>query len=362
MNSNDSVLFIIILIIASLAVLFCVTQLERVPVERHIRPSREASSNPHLALERWMSAAGLEYRFLDTGDIQALLEAPEKTVFIQASSFTWAEYRDDEVEQLKQWIKDGGHLVLSVDIQDWELDGLLEEFGIVRDNGFPVDPPEEGPESPYTLHREEGFRIVEQKEGVESCAVLWKYGGIRLVNLSLGKGSFTVTGEPRFLEFFALKNKDNAALTWNLLLTRGKTRGILFFWGLEPDRHFFGALFDRGNPLAFFTAALLLIITGFWMVIPLFGRSRPVRKLPGKALGARFLAEGRFMKKYGALEKYLEIYRRELEYSAGHDQADGASPQAAGSPGGKPPHSLTIRQFMELQKHFISGTLTEFNR
>jgi hypothetical protein len=344
---NSRVLFIIIALITAFAVLFCVTQLERVPFEKHIRPSREAASNPHLALERWMAAAGLGYRFLDTGDIPLLLAAPEKTVFIRTSSFDWIGDGEKGVPEVKRWIKDGGHLILSVDTPHWAVNGLLEEFGIARYDGSPEPEPENEQENPYSLHWEEGFRVVEQKEGVENIAVLWKYGGIRLVTLSLGKGSFTVTGQPQFLEFFALQDRDNADLTWSLLLKQGKTGGILFFWGLEPDRHFFGALFDQGNPLAFFTAALLLTITGFWMVIPLFGRNRPVRELPGKALRERFLAEGRFMKKYGALEAYLEIYRQELGDLPGE-----ASPRTAGPPG--KPGPLDIRQFMELQKKFIA--------
>jgi hypothetical protein len=349
---NSKVLFIIIVLITAFVVLFCITQLERVPFEKHIRPSREATSNPHLALERWMAAAGLGYRFLDTGDIPLLLAAPEKTVFIRTSSFDWIGNGEKGVPEVKRWIKDGGHLVLALDTPHWAVNSLLEEFGIVRYDGS-VEPesenePENEPENPYDLHWEEGFRVVEQKEGVENIAVLWKHGGIRLVTLSLGKGSFTVMGQPRFLEFFALQDRDNADLTWNLLFKQGKTGGILFFWGLEPDRHFFGTLFDQGNPLAFFIAALLLTITGFWMVIPLFGRNRPVRELPGKALGERFLAEGRFMKKYGALDRYLEIYRQELG-----DSPDEAAPRVTG-PGGKPGHPLDIRQFMELQKKFIA--------
>jgi hypothetical protein len=353
---NPRVLFIIIALIMGFAVLFCITQLERVPFEKHISPSWEASSNPHLALERWMNAVGLAYRFLDAGDISLLLAAPEKTVFIQASSFDWTgSGENDDPEQFKQWVKDGGHLVLSVDTENWRLNGLLEEFGIIRYSGSAEPAPEDEPENPYNLHWEEGFRVAEQKEGVEDIAVLWKYGGIRLVHFSLGKGSFTVMGQPRFLEFFALKERDNADLTWNLLFKPGKTGGILFFWGLGPDRHFFGALFDQGNPLAFFAAALLLVISGFWMVIPLFGRNKPVRKLPGKALRERFLAEGRFMKKYGALDTYLEIYRQEPGYAG--QLTTGEVSRSAGGPKGKPRHPLDIRQFIELQKKFIANRM-----
>jgi hypothetical protein len=151
---------------------------------------------------------------------------------------------------------------------------------------------------------------------VERIAVLWNNGSIQLITLYMGKGSLTITGKAYFLASTSLAEKPNADLAWELLLKPGKNGGILFFQTGEPDRHFFGNLLDRGNPAAFIIAAVLLVITGFWMVIPLFGRNKPLQELPGKPLRERFFAEGRFLKKNHALDKYLEIYRQEFRLTA----------------------------------------------
>jgi hypothetical protein len=66
-------------------------------------------------------------------------------------------------------------------------------------------------------------------------------------------------------------------------------------------------------------SVLALVCIGFWMVIPGFGvlrhgderRSRPIRD--------RFRAEARFLKKYHALDGYLEVYLREIK-SKNRDQ------------------------------------------
>jgi hypothetical protein len=48
-------------------------------------------------------------------------------------------------------------------------------------------------------------------------------------------------------------------------------------------------------------------------VIPFFGPVRENSERPGKSLKERFLAEGRFLKGYGALELYRAAYIREIK-------------------------------------------------
>jgi hypothetical protein len=363
---NSRILFVVILILLAFAVLFCVTQLERVPHERWTDPSREASINPYLALERWMKADGISYRILDKGDIATILESPEKTVFVGTSCFDWAENKD----ALTRWIEEGGVLIISKDSitgnwdswnsseEDEELDEYLTNLGIAEYSG---PGSQENEESPFTLDQQKSFRITGQKEPVDRMAVLWNNGSIRLITLYMGKGRLTLTGKAYFLASTSLAEKPNADLTWDLLLKPGKNGGILFFRTGEPDRHFFGNLLDRGNPAAFVIAAALLIITGFWMVIPLFGRIKPVPKLPGKPLRERFLAEGRFLKKNGALDKYLEYYRQELELrrrAAGTPSENSPAPEVPGKTVFVKVQKFfgatgEFKHFMEEQKKFI---------
>jgi hypothetical protein len=295
------VLFACILFLTGLVVLFCLTQLERVPVERWVSPSRDALVNPYLALDRWLEAAGIGSRILAEGDLKILLAGPEKTVFVQTSCFDWS----GDQEALTGWIREGGNLFVAWDAPDRKLSGYLEGFGVTEGGEYgeagggkntegTTDPSAEG--VIFFLDGRRQFRIGETK-GAENVRVLRSRGLIRLVSLEAGKGSLTITGEPYFLHSSSLRDMDNAGLAWDLILGRSRGR-ILFFRGSGGERRFFGALLDRGNPAAFVLAALLLTGVGFWMAIPLFGRFKPVRELPGRPLRERFLAEGRFFKKY----------------------------------------------------------------
>jgi hypothetical protein len=68
----------------------------------------------------------------------------------------------------------------------------------------------------------------------------------------------------------------------------------------------------RGKLWFMIAAGLVLVVTGFWMVIPVFGRPKNDQERPGRPLEERFLAEGSFLKKFGALDSYLDIYRKEI--------------------------------------------------
>jgi hypothetical protein len=318
----------VVLIFIALAVIFCITQLERVPAQRWVAPSREAVENPLLALERWLDAAGIRCRTEESAAIQDLPGGTEKTVFIQASRFDWSGVGED----LTGWIAQGGSLVISQDYPAvepmMELEEYLGTLGITGTDGAGSAGGDKDNDSTFWLDTRRAYLIVEQPPPVDRIAVLRLNGAIRLVTLYIGEGSLTITGRTPFLTSTALKN--NADLAWELLLKPGKNGGVLLVAAFPRKNHLFGALFDRGNPAGFFIAAAVLVITGFWMIIPLFGRSKPPQELPGKALRERFLAEGRFLKKYRALDKYLAVYRLALEQVR---RIRGLGPDTAGSGG-----------------------------
>jgi hypothetical protein len=353
------IIFVLILVIVALALIFCVTQIDWRLVPQWVEPSVEAETNPLLALERWLDSTGIMYRKEEQGNIQDILTGPEKTVFIQASRFDWSGAGED----LTRWIARGGSLVISQDYPkdapEEELEGYLKTLGLINDGTYS----NQNTDTTFLLDTTRGYRIVEKPPQVERIAVLWSYGAIRLVTLYIGTGRLTVTGGTTFLTSPFLKN--NADLAWELLLNPGKTRGILFiqkpYQNLLQDNPFFGRLFTRGNPAALFIATGILVIIGFWMVIPLFGRSKPVPELPGKALRERFLAEGRFFKKYRALDRYLEIYRRALQQRrriAGIGPDNGSFGTEQEGPAAAGVKRLHGRDFLKEQKEIIQ----ELNR
>jgi len=375
-DRQSLVVFLVILGMLVIFGVFCYTHLEIVPSTRWKDPSREVQANQYFALDKWLEESGRPVRAFSTGNIATILNAPERTVFIANSRFTWT----GSTKQLAAWVKAGGQLVVSLDtfyyIEDIA-EEFMDSFGVGttdEDEDDASDQPESaGAEdgtaensAPDKANRAKGpsfdknaaFTITERKPTVDRIKVMRKSGRIKLVKCETGKGWVVFTGEAGFLHNYSLYQEENANLAWELFLAAAPERaaarepatvrepepgapdGVLFIRALSGERHFFGNLAERGNPTALAVSLALLIIVGFWMVIPPFGRYEPAPEKPGKPLRERFLAEGRFLKKYNALGKYIEVYTRELEQArrsggirAAAPELQGAVPAAAVMPG-----------------------------
>jgi hypothetical protein len=175
-------------------------------------------------------------------------------------------------------------------------------------------------------------------------------GPALLVYLEMGAGSITVTGNPYFLYNGALRSEPNANLAGALFPEDQAENGVLFIRKRPGEKHLFGSLAEKGNTLGIVVSSIVLLVIGFWMVIPLFGRGRPVPALPGKPLRERFLAEGRFLFAYNGLEKYLSAYETELER-----RLRGVTEKKP-EPAGK---KLSLRQFMQRQKQYMEKLAVE---
>jgi hypothetical protein len=137
----------------------------------------------------------------------------------------------------------------------------------------------------------------------------------RLVSVPLGQGSVTVTGQPYFMYNDNLESEENARLAWELTAakTKGENQGVLFIRGRRTVKSLFGKLAERGNLLPPLVSVLALVCIGFWMVIPGFGVVRSGDERRARPIRDRFRAEARFLKKYHALDGYLEVYLREIK-------------------------------------------------
>lgn len=304
-------IFAIILAVLGLAVWVFTLIFEIAEDERYAAPSREALANDYLALDRWLRSQGHPVRVERSGNIETLMTASEGTIFIQPDIFFWTK---PALDYLDSWVKQGGSLVLCLDYyrhwdEDEDLGAYLYHLGLE-----PGDDPNEGS---YNDSRAPSFgRNVHFKDpGPDAILVLKDESGlIRLVQISRGKGKIAVTGRPRFMTSFRLDEEPNVRLCWYLFAdsSPSKDAGVLFIRGQKRPEGIFGRLFQQGNFSIVIVSALVLIVLGFWSVIPVFGVVRKNEEKPGKALAERFLAEGRFLGRFGALDYYRNLYFREI--------------------------------------------------
>jgi len=290
---------------------------ETYPIVSRLPPSREARMNEYLAMDLWLSEQGIGVRTESQGDLNLISRAEEGCIFIQASLFSWSF---DAAEYLVHWIEEGGTLFLVLDTySELEEDAILfmlDEFGIKAEAGFP------------SYHDDTDFPdydrrfFFEVSTGIEALSLKDSGGVIKLAQVARGKGKLIVSGEPDFLKSTNIGNAPNAKLAW-ALFAYGKLERVshdegpwgnnwLFIRGAARERGLLGSLFRQGNLPVLLVSVLVLIVIGFWAVIPVFGTVRGDMEKPGKPLRDRFLAEALFLKKYGSLGFYIEAYMMEI--------------------------------------------------
>jgi hypothetical protein len=297
----------------------CWSNFEVYDYEGWVPPGPEARSNPYLALDRWLTRTGHPVRLADSGYYETLREAEEQTIFIQASLFDWSS---GDAGLLLSWVEKGGILVLALDrrwlFEDDYLAELLEELEIsAADSSENRNYRYSGSEP--NLDRRIVFEVP--VENRDALVMKDSSGFIRLVQIRKGQGKITVTGNGRFMDNYNLKSPQNARLAWNLLAERSASPagepGVFFIRDFRERRRdetgFFGEIFKKGNLSAPLVSAALLIAVGFWAALSVFGVVREDGARPGKLLRERFLAEGRFLKRFGALNSYLAAYQGEIK-------------------------------------------------
>jgi hypothetical protein len=317
------------------------TQLEIYQRTEPVAPSRAIRTNPFSTLEKWLSKTGHLVRIDPRLSPSRLVLVKERSVYIQASIFDWQDYEST----ILPWVEKGGSLIISIDPpwydEDENLTSFLEAVGVraesaggtdgdaAIDDGAGEDEPGAVPESAVILRDTAGdinfdprfrFSLIEDFDGGVPLLMKDSQGITRLVQIPLGQGDITVTGRPYFMYNFNLKSEENARLSWKLTAakTKGENSGVLFVRGGRVAKSLFGKLAERGNLLPLIVSVLALVFIGFWMVIPSFGvlrtgdgrRQRPIRD--------RFRSEARFLKKYHALDGYLEVYLREIKNRRHH--------------------------------------------
>ena len=303
--------------------------LEIYPEQRWNPPSREARVNEYLALDRWLEATGRPVRVISTGNLSTVLMAEERQIFIQASLFNWVP---GAAANLARWVEEGGRLFLVLDYYtEWEFQGeaallsLLDTFGIEAKKGSTVPWHRRDAETP-AFGLDFSFEVLQ--DGDALTVEDWT-GITRLVQINHGTGNLVVSGSPRFLSSRLIGNAPNARLAWALFAANDEG-GWLFIRGATRTRGLLGSLFRHGNLGVLAVSALVLLAVGFWAVIPMFGLVRGDEQRPGKSLRERFIAEGRFLKRYGALGFYRDIYIKEIRRQLARKEGLAADDEMSG--------------------------------
>jgi hypothetical protein len=261
-------------------------------VTKYSPPSREARVNEYLALDRWLSGMGIPVRLETSGNLFMLSQAKEKKVFIQASLFDWT---DEAVDYLAGWIEKGGTLLMVLDYPLWWRDEepivLLDKFGIRAEEILP-----------------------RRHDSIEA-----RNGTTRSEQVKRGKGKIVALADSDFMRSANLDNESNIRLAWALFASDSDPKpdntesGWLFIRGKARVRGLLGTIFQQGNFAVLLVGVLVLLVVCFWAVIPGFGLVKWDSEKSLRPLRERFLAEGRFLKRYGALDFYSQTYVREIK-------------------------------------------------
>jgi hypothetical protein len=300
-----------VILIFSVLALLAYNYFEIYQEKTYSPPSRQARFNDYYAMERWLKETDHPVRFENHFYPEKLTTVTEKVVMTHSSVSRW----DDADKFIIPWIEQGGYLIISMDYFEHVYDEFLLDFlsgvGITVEQGIPgeIVPDESIPD----FGKSTSF-LFEDKSEIFSIRDTLGYA--RLVEVSIGNGALTVISTPLFMNNNNLKKNINAGIAWNLTGARatGDNTGILFIRSYKDEKKsMFGKIMERGNLAPVGISAFLVILLGFWMVIPVFGLVFDEKQRSSRPIRERFAAEISFLKKYKALDYYLEIYKRELQ-------------------------------------------------
>jgi len=282
-------------------------------------PSRDVIANSYYAMEQWLKETGHPVRFEKNFSPAKFAAVEEKVAIIHASVSRW----DNAEKYILPWIEQGGYLIICMEYYtvssiDEDLLKLLSGLGITVGEGTPEEnnpmadlsdesaPKESTPDFGRNIHF-----LFDDRDDIS--AVKDNSGYARLAEISIGKGALTVTSRPSFMTNYSLYNETNAKLAWKLTGARadGNNTGVLFVRERYLPRKIFGKIMERGNLFPGIISAFLLIILGFWMVIPVFGLVSIEKQRTSRPIRERFAAEIRFLRKHRALDHYLDVYEWE---------------------------------------------------
>jgi hypothetical protein len=292
-------------------------------MKKYLPSSNEVIYNRYYAMEQWLKKTGYLVRIEAEYKSAEITAVPEKIALFFTGAVNWEKAN----ECLLPWIMSGNSLVICINsINNYYDDNNLEEFissfGIdVEETSFSMDINQNAdnvPDFDMTIHLLIGENINHTGD-TSILTINDNQGFTRLVEISVGKGKLIVTGTPYFMQNNYLNKKANADLAWKLTGSPAEENNGILFVRSQYNRYrqtsnsMLGKIMRKGNLLPACVSAVLIILLGFWRVIPVFGLVLHEKQKSSRPIIERFSAEVMFLKKYRALNYYLEIYERELQ-------------------------------------------------
>lgn len=276
-----------------------------------------AKENRFLAMDRWLDLSGHKIRIAEKGDVALLKDAPEDLVLIFTSCFDFTDH-----QTIIDLVKQGKKIMIFYDrLFDDTYYNLSDELVKIKKN---IDEEnnkknnEKVDVKPETdAEKEKEKNNTEDDEDTYSISDKLEDGYF----LEIGDGVINIGADAYIMENHALENKNDIQKAWaytgaldrdkkGIFIIRSKNvengtvwdinnNSALTFWKLAAQK---GAL----APLVL--SIIALIVFGFWMTLMPFGKYIKEKEIKGKQIRERFLAEGRFYKKYNLLNNYKKYF------------------------------------------------------
>ena len=273
---------------------------------------RKMYPDRYYILEQWLNQTGNPVKKENWKNLKDIESIQEKIIVFYSSVCKWEEAG----ESLLSWAGKGNSLVICIDSYNFNETDYIYLWSFLSENGIYIeekaysedyrnnDIPDFDWDISFKIDDDEKAGISIMKDNKDN---------IRLVEFPAANGRITVIGYPVFMLNYNIEKEVNARLAWELTGNRAEKNGVLFIRSGYIEKSLFGKIIKRGNLLPLGVSVFIVIITGFWMVIPVFGLVFDEKLKISRPIQERFSAEANFLKKNKALGYYIDVYNRELQ-------------------------------------------------
>ncbi|MFT5171935.1 MAG: hypothetical protein ACI8W7_000099 [Gammaproteobacteria bacterium] len=311
MNRRRTILLAIALTLGiGLALWWCYTNFESVPVEVNVGYRGEARYNDLLAVQDLFDSLDAPLRFVD---VRRELPALDATLVLLDRTLA---VDDDRSSELLQWVSAGGHVVVVVADTDTDSnDPLLVTWRVKAHAG-------EGAtiSTKASLVADEHLNVEFRSSRTLSYAIgeplarVGSQAGWHLLTFDHGDGRVTALSDHHFMRNPNIGRLDNAALLWRL--THLQRSGAVWIVRGASTPSLWQPIIDRGWPLIVSLAVLVVGI--LWAASRRFGPLLPAPTREPPRLLEHVAASGAFYWREGARGVLLDAVRdsvlRTIEY------------------------------------------------